>query len=86
MTDLSCPPGLHPHPGQRVERVQALRRVQGATQPPEDAVSAGGRLQLPAQESHRKQGGSQRPSEPILVQIPAVNSDLQNWLSQDCVS
>lgn len=48
--------GVHPHPGQRVERVQALHRVQGAPQPPEDPVSTGGHLQLPTQESHREQG------------------------------
>lgn len=54
--DSVVSPGLHPYPGQRVERVQALRRVQGAPQPPENAVPAGGRLQLPTQESHRKQG------------------------------
>lgn len=48
--------GLYPYPGQRVECVQALHRVQGAPQPPEDAVSTGGHLQLPTQESHREQG------------------------------
>lgn len=48
--------GVHPYPGQRVECVQALHRVQGAPQPPEKPVSTSGRLQLPTQESHREQG------------------------------
>lgn len=48
--------GVHPYPGQRVECIQALHRVQGASQPPEDPVSTGGHLQLPTQESHREQG------------------------------
>lgn len=48
--------GVHPYPRQRVECVQALHRVQGAPQPPEVSVSAGGHLQLPTQESHREQG------------------------------
>ncbi len=48
--------GVHPYPGQRVECVQALHRVQGAPQPPENPVSTGGHLQLPTQESHREQG------------------------------
>lgn len=48
--------GVHPYPGQRVECVQALHRVQGAPQPPEVAVPTSGHLQLPPQESHREQG------------------------------
>lgn len=48
--------GVYPYPGQRVERVQAVHRVQGAPQPPENAVSPDWRLHLPTQESFRKQG------------------------------
>lgn len=48
--------GLHPHPGQWVECVQTLYRVQGTPQPSENPVSTSGHLQLPTQESHRKQG------------------------------
>lgn len=48
--------GVHPYLGQRVERVQALHRVQGAPQPPEVTVPTSGHLQLPTQESHREQG------------------------------
>lgn len=39
-----------------MERVQAVHRVQGAPQPPENAVSPGRHLHLPTQESFRKQG------------------------------
>ena len=60
MTQSLCPShlssGVHPHPGQRVECVQTLHRVQGTTQPPEEPVSTGGNLQLPTEESHREQG------------------------------
>lgn len=48
--------GVYPYPGQRVECVQALHRVQGAPQSPENAVSTSRHLQLPTQESHREQG------------------------------
>lgn len=48
--------GVYSYPGQRVERVQAVHGVQGAPQPPENAVSPGGHLHLPTQESFRKQG------------------------------
>lgn len=56
MTCLTLSSGVHPYPGQRVECVQALHRVQGVPQLPEDPVSTGGHLQLPTQESHREQG------------------------------
>ncbi|KAM8836071.1 sorting nexin-29 isoform 2-T4 [Spinachia spinachia] len=36
--------GVHPYPGQRVECVQALHRVPGPPQTPEDPVSSGGHL------------------------------------------
>lgn len=48
--------GVHPHPGQWVECLQTLHGVQGAAQPPENPVSTCRHLQLPTQESNRKQG------------------------------
>lgn len=82
--------GVYPHPGQWVECVQALHRIQGAPQSSEITVSSGGHLQLPTQESHREQGELIVNIMCVFVSLSATStlavSHLPTSAMMNCVS
>lgn len=72
--------GVHSYSGQRVERLQTLHRVPGASQRPEEKVPTGGHLHLPTQESLRKQGGFivHRPISGCFTVKASTSSQLED--------